>query len=212
MAVNQKDPSFNLAVDLHGFFREALSVALSERRVEASEPTAQYLVALLADFAKPDELTCETLDRPLAFLLEDALATTGQERFDRLRVLGDSVLYTSGFFLDHLQNRGVQLDYVSTLGARAYGCAATMLRHAGQAAGDETQQAPALFDELAGKFTRFAEVLGTVADGLFANAAPHTGSGMLRLYERWRRTGSTQLASTLAVHGLVPTRGKGGVH
>jgi hypothetical protein len=212
MDVTQTDPQLDLATDLRGFFREALVEALAERQVEATEPTAHYLVALLADFAHPDELVHTHLERPLPFLLEEALSSVGRERFDRLRTLGDSVLYTSGFFLDHLENRGVQLSYVAALGARAYDSAASMLRHAGHVAGSDAVGAPELFEELAGKFSRFSEVLGTVADGLFANSAQNSDAAMLKLYERWLRTGSSQLATTLTTRGLVPTRGRGGVH
>ncbi len=210
MDVSQPDPKLDLAADLSGFFREALTVALEERRVRTSETTAHYLVSLLADFAHPDELAQETFERPLPLLLEEALNSAGRERFERLRTLGDTVLYTSGFFLDHLQTRGVELSYVSTLGARAYVNAATMLRGARGGAGGEG--APELFDELADKFHPFAEVLATVADGLFANSAAASDSGLLKAYERWLRSGSTQLASALASRGVIATRGRGGLH
>jgi hypothetical protein len=210
MSVSQQDPKFDLAADLSGFFREVLTVALEERRVHTSETTAHYLVGLLADFAHPDELAHETFERPLPVLLEEALNSVGRERFDRLRTLGDTVLYTSGFFLDHLQNRGVELSYVSTLGARAYGSAATMLRGAHRSTASEG--APELFDELADKFHPFAEVLATVADGLFANSAATSDSGIVKAYERWLRSGSTQLAGALASRGVIATRGRGGVH
>jgi hypothetical protein len=207
MDVTHRDPQLELAADLRGFFHNVLVEALAERHVEASEATAHYLVALLADFAHPKEETTEALERPLPFLLQEALAAAGSERFERLRTLGDSVLYTSGFFLDHLETRGVQLTYVSALGARAYGSAASMLRVPGN-----SDNAPELFEELADKFTRFAEVLSTVSEGLFANSAIATDSGALRTYERWLRTGSPQLSNALATRGMVATRGRGGVH
>jgi hypothetical protein len=212
MDTNEKEPHLDLTVDLEGFFRDALGAALTERGVEATEPTSQYLAALLADYAHPGELANETMERPLSFLLEEALASKGSERFDRLRALGDAVLYTSGFFLDHLETRGVELGYVSTLGARAYGGAASMLRGTGPSSSLEASRVPELFEELAGGFMRFARVLGTVADGLFAKSARLNDTGTLRLYERWLRTGSTQLAQALAEHGVVPTRGPGGLN
>lgn len=207
MDVTHRDPQLELAADLRGFFHDVLVEALHERRVEASESTAHYLVALLADFAHPKEEAAEAFERPLPFLLQEALAAAGRERFERLRTLGDNVLYTSGFFLDHLETRGVQLTYVSALGARAYGSAASMLRVPGNSEG-----APELFEELADKFTRFAEVLSTVSEGLFANSAITSDSGALRTYERWLKTGSAQLSSALATRGMVATRGRGGVH
>lgn len=210
MDVSNSDPKLDLAADLSGFFKDALTVALEERRVQTSETTAHYLVCLLADFAHPDELAQATFERPLPLLLEEALNSAGRERFERLRALGDTVLYTSGFFLDHLQNRGVQLSYVSTLGARAYGSAATMLR--GPRGSATNDGAPELFDELAEKFHPFVEVLATVADGLFAHSAVSSDSSLVKAYERWLRSGSTQLASALASRGVIATRGKGGVH
>lgn len=212
MGINEKESNLDLAVDLRGFFQDALGAALSERGVEATEPTSHYLVALLASYASPDELSHETLERPLPFSLEEALASTGRERFDRLRAFGDTVLYTSGFFRDHLETRGVELGYVSTLGARAYDSAASMLRRGGRTLGGESNRGPDLFEELSHGFLRYVRVLATVADGLFANSAQVNDAGMLRIYERWLRTGSAQLATALAAQGVVPTRGRGGVN
>jgi hypothetical protein len=210
--VTREDQKLELAADLRGFFHDALSLALQEQRVEATAPTEHYLVALLADFAHPTELATETLERPLPVLLAEALNAEGHERFQRLRCLGDSVLYTSGFFLDHLETHGVELSYASTLGARAYGSAADMLRRNGVTPREDAPRPPELFEELADKFARFAQVLSTLADGLFANSARSTDTGVLRLYERWLRSGSTQLASVLVERGVAPTRGRGGVH
>jgi len=205
------DPRVATDVSLDGFFREALGLALVERKVAATPHTEHYLVALLSDFAHPDELAQETFERPLALLLAEALNLTGLERFERLRTLGDAVLYTSGFFLDHLKNRGVRLGYVSSLGARAYDGAASMLRQADRGSG-EGARAPELFEELADNFTPYAEVLATLADGLLARAAHGSAAGALRIYEKWLETGSAELSRALAEHGITPVRGRGGVH
>ena len=210
--MNDREPHLDLAVDLREFFHDALSQAFSERRVEATETTSHYLVTLLADYASPDELSYETFERPLPILREEALATSGAERFERLRALGDSVLYTSGFFLDHLRTRGVALSYVSALGARAYGSAASMLRQGRSTAPSDLPQRPELFEELARDFMSFAHVFASIAEALFANAATADDRGMLKVYERWLRTGSTQLARALTARGVIPTRGSGGMN
>lgn len=211
MKDDRDDPKLATTVDVRGFFHEALTAALVERKVEASAPTEHYLVALLSDFVHPDELAQETFERPLPLLLAEALSMVGRERFERLRTLGDAVLYTSGFFLDHLRTRGVQLSYVSSLGARAYDGAAGMLRQADRGSG-EGARAPELFEELAQNFTPFAEVLATLANGLLARAAHGTDSGALRVYEKWLETGSPELARALMSRGIAPIRGAGGVH
>ena len=67
---------------------------------------------------------------------------------------------------------------------------------------------PRLFEELAAKFSRFVAVLRDVADGLFAQNAGDAMS-LLKLYERWQKTGSPRAGEALARCGLVPSRSGG---
>src|SRR5215831_12541773 len=90
------------------FFEEVVEDAMKARRVSASDAATSYVVALLADLAKPGSPVERTLERPLTLLLDEALHTVELgTRFDRLRTLGDGVLYASGFFGDHFEARGV---------------------------------------------------------------------------------------------------------
>ena len=57
----------------------------------------------------------------------------------------------------------------------------------------------------------FVRLLGHIADSLFANSA-QTPGGILKLYERWLRSGSHGLADALAARGVVPQRGDGTLH
>lgn len=205
---NPTTPDIELGTDLHRFFSGVLEAAMRDRNISATGAAEYYLVALLADYAKPDALTHETLDRPLTLLLDEAFRAAGSERFDRLRALGDGVLYVSGFFSEHLSTRGIEVRYVNTLGARAYEGAASMLeRHAsGQTS------APDVFRELAENFTRFVEALSGVADRLLATSSQSSAKSVVQLYERWLKTGSSAIAGALARQGLLPTRGAGGLH
>jgi len=198
----------DLASDLESFFQTLVDDAVKKEHVEATEAAEHYLAGVLADFAKPDRLDAEALERPLTLLLDEALHAAGHERFERLRSLGDGVLYTSGFFAEHLSTRGVELRYVRTLGARAYESAAVMLRQSAH----EGLGAPDVFRELADNFAVFAEVVGHVADVLQASSAQSSDRQVLKMYERWARTGSAPLAAALAGRGLTPQRGQGGVH
>jgi hypothetical protein len=65
--------------------------------------------------------------------------------------------------------------------------------------------------ELAERFDAFVELLGAVADRLVARGATSNG-GLVKLYERWLRTGSTALGEALAAQGVVPVRAFAGVH
>jgi hypothetical protein len=188
-----------------GFFHEVVEDAMKARRVDATDGATRYLVALLADYAHPDEGAGSALERPLTLLLDEALRVGDPaERFQRLRVIGDGVLYGCGFFGDHFEARGVDPRYLHGLGTRAYGAASSLL-HLGQDEGG-----PDLFGELARKFDAFVTVLAEVADATIAMGTQSSG-GLLRVYERWLKTGSERLASALTSRGVVPTRGTRGV-
>ena len=65
---------------------------------------------------------------------------------------------------------------------------------------------PSIFSELAAKFERFAAVLGDVAEETIGGMVRDSQS-LVRVYERWLRTGSTRLAGELGMHGIVLSRG-----
>lgn len=187
------------------FFGEVVEDAIRARRVDATEGATQYLVGLLADYAHPDRRAGETLERPLTLLLDEALrASDPGERFERLRTIGDGILYGCGFFGDHFEARGVEPRYLHGLGTRAYGAASSMLGPRSEDSG------PDLFGELARKFDLFVEVFADVADATIAMGT-ESSRGLLKVYERWLRTGSERLASTLTSRGVLPTRGGKGV-
>ncbi len=198
-------PMLDLSANLESFFHDVLDDAMRQKQVAATEAAEVYLVSLLADYARPDALSSAALERPVTLLLDEALNAPGQERFERLRVLGDGVLYVSGFFAQHLETRGVEVRYVTSLGARAYDNAGRMLR------GAANDNAPDLFFELAENFERFAQLLTAVAERLQLAAAP-SSLGLLKLYERWLKTGSQELGSELMQRGVLPVRGAGGLH
>ena len=188
------------------FFSEAVDDAIRSSGVQATEGATQYLVGLLADYAHPDRRAGEALDRPLTILFDEAVhAANPGERFERLRSLGDGVLYGCGFFADHFQARGLDARYLRVFGTRAYGAASSMLRH-----GPDESTGPDLFAELAVKFDAFVHVLVEVADATIAMGT-ETSRGVLKAYERWLKTGSDRLASALTSRGVVPTRGTKGV-
>jgi hypothetical protein len=192
------------AQSVSNFFGEVVEDSLRARGVDATDGATQYLVSLLADYAHPDGRAGETLDRPLTLLLDEALRDPNQgERFERLRSLGDGVLYGCGFFADHFEARGVDPTYLRGIGTRAYGAASSMLRRGADEGG------PDLFAELSQNFDSFVDVVVDVADSTIAMGM-ESPRALLKVYERWLRTGSQRLASALTVRGLMPTRGSRG--
>jgi hypothetical protein len=202
-------PTIAISPNITEYFQEVISDAIRVRRVEATDAAATYLVSLLCSFTHPDEEAGSGFNRPLTFLLHDALEASGAERFRRLRALGDHSLYALGFFGGHIALKGVDRGYVSSVGSSAYTHAAAMLRTRAHA--ERRPGAPDVLSELATKFDRFAAVLADVAEGTLACGARDERS-TVKLYERWMRTGSSRLAEELGARGIVPTRGSGGIN
>jgi hypothetical protein len=191
---------------ISAYFSSVVEDAIKARHVEATDLAKNYIVALLANYARPDPLVGRALDRPLTFLLDEALHTVEPaERFDRLRNLGDGVLYSSGFFGDHFEAKGVEQSYLVGIGAVAYGGASSMLRVSSEDAAKKLD----IYRELADKFSSFVGVLSEIADGTIAGSVGGS-KDLLKIYERWLKTGSDRLAQTLTSHGLVPMRGSKG--
>src|SRR5262245_17319939 len=129
-----------------GFFEEAVKDAVRTRKVEVSAAATTYVVGVLCDFARQEQR--READRPLLFLLDDALKVMAPaERFERLRQVGDGVLYGCGFFRDHFEARGIDEHYLYGIGTCAYGTASSMLRASADSPADLD-----LFGELAEKF------------------------------------------------------------
>jgi hypothetical protein len=180
--------------DLRAWFREQLSDALERRRLPASATTRVYLVELLHGFAT--QPATESLARPLALQLADAAEATGTEKIRRLRVLGDAALYLTGFFGDHLERRGVTRRYTVTMGEQAYSSAGALAAYAPSEA--VRRQA---YAELAETFEGFVETF----DDLREMTTLRTPQDIVKLYDRWRRTRSPQLAERLREEGVFPT-------
>lgn len=189
-----------MTTDVDSFFGEAVDAALSRtaaREGDASKGARQYLVAVLADFALKEP---RTFEKPVTFLLDEALSSRPEERLEKLKSVGDGTLYVSGFFPEHLDARGVDPSYVARIGSTAYGAASTLLA--------QGRDGTDLFGELARGFDRFVRVLRDVSDGLFAHRTKDATS-VVQLYERWLKTGNDSLGRALAEQGLFPVKGPG---
>ena len=157
--------------------------------------TAYYVVDLLCRFVRPSSRIAfyDEGSEPLALRLRRALDSDGHEQRERLRNLGDFSLFTSGFFSDSLQRKVVDLDYYVSMGEYAY---ASLGRRDEEAFGE-------VFSELARKFVGFVDVLSDVCE----HTALFSPADLLRVYERWVRTGSAREEQRLLERGILPARG-----
>jgi hypothetical protein len=174
------------------YFRELVERAIARQGVSSSELSSYYLVQLLDNFVAFDQMYAEMevdKETPLAELLCQALASPGTRRLRLLKFTGDVALFISGFFSDSIARRLTDIDYYVRLGGYAYGGAARL----------SPLDASALFEELAHKFVRFVDVLNEVSE----ESALTENAGILRLYERWRQTGSRRSETLLRREGIL---------
>jgi hypothetical protein len=176
------------------YFRDLVEDALDRQGVDVENLTAYYVVRLLATFSRTDAKEGDGVwsDAPLAIRLGRALETGGARQRILLRQVGDASLFISGFFPDSLRRSLVDVDYYASLGGYAYG---SLSRHADEAL------AP-VFADLADHFNPLVDVLCEVSE----RCALSSSNDLLRLYERWLRTGSARCGQRLVEHGVVPTQ------
>lgn len=176
--------------DVHGFFRERLLQALADLEMHAAEPTEHYLVNLLSSFATADRV--QELHTPFVDSLTQAYSARGLERATRMRGIGDSALFLSGFLSDSMGRRGVTRTYCLAIGQRAYGEAGQQFCGPG----------PDVLLDLARRFTAFVRVLDEVRE----QTTHRTDGELLGLYERWVMDGSPELLRRLSRYGVSALR------
>jgi hypothetical protein len=182
--------------DVRVFFREHVCEALRSLEVRTAESTKHYLVDLLAGFAVSDRI--QDMCTPFVQLLSEALAVSGPERLNRMRSLGDSALFVSGFMSDSCDRRGVTQTYVNAVGARAYGEVSRVRPRVMSDGGPDTE----VFIELADRFEAFTRVLDEVRE----QTAMCTDGELVRLYERFCSTRSPELFRRLNRRGVAALR------
>jgi hypothetical protein len=170
------------------YFKQLVEEALAHQHIAAQELTAFYVVQLLAGYLQ--QRAAEDMDEPLGMRLARALEGGGFEQRTTLRQIGDTSLFVSGFFSDSLRRKLVDVDYYVSIG----GCAYTALSR------QETDALSPVFAELADKFVGFVDVLSEVSE----RSACTSNSDLLRLYERWLKTGSARSGQLLVERGVVP--------
>ena len=175
------------------YFRDLVESALQHQHLTVRTLTSYYVVNLLAGSVHRDRSALAD-DEALGVRFVRALQSGGAAQRDGLRRVGDTSLFVSGFFSDSLNRGLVDIDYYMQLGERAYGS----LAHSDEALGD-------VFDELADKFAPMVDVLAEVSE----QTALTSNADVMRLYERWLRTGSRRSGSQLVARGIVPNSSVG---
>ena len=200
MTENATTPGLIVGTTLQEHFHESMHGAMARQQMAAQPATVAYLVNLLVSFLRTERLyepSEEGLEfRPLALRYGDSLQSLSPElRARALRDLGDVALFVAGVFAESLNRKLVDVDYYAAMGGSAYARLADSLR--ASATGRPFSD---MYEELATKFVGFADVLGEVAE--HPDVRHH--KDILRLYDRWLKTGSRRAAARLRALGIEP--------
>jgi len=169
------------------YFKDLVDRALTHQGVATQELTSYYVVQLLAGFLQQPE---SVDDGPLSVRLAQALESGGMRQRASLKQIGDLSLFIAGFFSESLNRKMVDVDYYATIGGRAYHALSRV----------ETDTFSPVFAELGSKFVDFVDVLSEVSE----RTSCATNVDLLRLYEKWIKTGSRRSGQLLVERGVVP--------
>lgn len=188
-----------ISSSLGEFFRDEVTEARATLGVQLSEMAEYYLVNLLVDYARRGQGPLPG-EEPLAFMFKRAMEAPPAERMQTLKNLGDLALYVAGFFSESLERSLVDIDYYVSMGGNAYGSLSDIVGAHQQ--GDTFAE---LYGDLARRFSELVDLLNEVSDR--SRDVAQRSSDLLKLYDRWVRTGSQRIERMLIDKGLVPAPG-----
>jgi hypothetical protein len=194
--MTQTRPLVKSQENLTEFFRDQVGLATEKLDVQLDTHAEYYLVNLLNDFRRTEQLfefVGDSLDDvPLAMMLERAVH--GESLPTRIRFfkqLGDRALFVAGCFPERT-SRHTNAEYYITMGSGAYSSLSTLF---------STQDTfTDIFAELGDKFAGCVEVLTEVQRG-----GRQTNVDLIDFYERWLETGSDRLGRILEREGIPLT-------
>lgn len=186
-----------LSGDLTEFFRTEVTSARDELGIQLEDMLEYYLVRLLCDYSRPGTPPPNG-EEPMALMYKRAMDAPLGERVHILKNLGDAALYVSGFFVEFIEKSLVDIDYYIAMGGNAYGSLSETI--GGQKNGETFAE---LYAKLAKKLPELVDLLNEVASkGPKADAL--RDQDLLKMYDRWTRTGNHRIQKKLADVGLFP--------
>ena len=185
----------DVARNVEGFFHDEVDRAFRDQGLKPGTLVEHYIVQLLAAYAaQPIE------DTPIALRMLAATEAPLPQRRRQLREIGDTSLYVSGFWSEHLAGGPVDVDYYIGMGGSAYG---ELARGGAGWTGDPFS---GVFEELAINFVRFVERAGP---GEPSDGDPGQQSGRRAPLPALARDEERSAAARLAALGVVPGKGDG---
>lgn len=148
-----------LATSAQAYFREALVSAMRTSNLHFTESAQVYVVHLLNEFSRSEKVFAGVdpgENITVAELLERAFSAEDHEALRIYRHLGDTSLYSLGFFKESKKGRMVSMTYYMDMGAVAYSFASDLSRA-------YAINSAVLFQELSERFSDMVTVMENIA-------------------------------------------------
>ena len=187
-------------VSCREYFTEVINEGMEKIKFYPSQMARFYLIEVMEQFVPAENLfekRKEAIDpqkQPsTGTLAEMLLIATNQKqgvRINLLKKLGDTSLYISGFLGDSLKYKLIDVDYYADIGCVAYQRLSKVIK------GSSFQE---LYMEFAREFIGFMDLLT-----FFSHKSNiQTNTDLLRLYDKYIKTGSRIAKEFLETKGLI---------
>jgi hypothetical protein len=178
-------------------FTEVLQEACKERKIKTFPLMETYLVHLLKHYLNSKNLFCPFSDdspdknpETLAEIYLSAMNAEPPKNREIMKILADRTLYLSGFFGDSLNKKIVDIDYYADIGSAAYHNLSTWTKE---------DTVSVIYKTFSARFLDYVEVLSYISE----KSAVQTDQNVLRLYERYIKTGSELARDKLTSMGIT---------
>ena len=190
-----------IILDSQEHFYEMVEEAFEERSVDTYPHVKAYVADLLKHYLVTENLYDQEDDsgkrtrETLAEQLLTAGSSQSNQKIEKLKKLGDSSLYISGFFSDSFQRKIIDVDYYVDMGKIAYDSLSSSVH-------EDTFSK--LYREISVKFIDLMDALSFISK----KANMMDEENILRLMDVYTKTGSPLIEQTLVEKGVfnIPTK------
>lgn len=178
-------------------FAEVVKEAFDHRQVKSQPHIQAYLVQLLKFYLDSRNLhgpvfeeSSENPPETFAEMYLQAINAETTKKKELMRAVAERTLYLTGFFSDSFQRKIVDIDYYVEIGSAAYSNLSSWTKQ------DTLATVYATFSK---RFQDYVEVLNYVSE----KSQIQADQNVLRLYDRYLRTGSDLAREKLTELGVV---------
>jgi hypothetical protein len=171
-------------------FTEMVEWGFYKRKLKAPTESKVYLVGVLEKFLNSNNLFEADSFETLAESYLKARTSDSITKNNLLKKLADKTLYICGYFGDSLNRKLVDVDYYVDMGGLAYKELAFSTRE---------ENLSAVYIDFSKRFVNYVDVLTHISEYSFIKS----DNSVLRIYERYLKTGSKLAQEKLTEMGVV---------